>query len=50
MMTQEYQHNTDLYQAYKAVGISRQVYEYGEGICVSLEERFAEIDKIAEYN
>lgn len=49
-MTQEYQHNTDLYQAYKAVGISRQVYEYGEGICVSLEERFAEIDKIAEYN
>ncbi len=50
MMTQEYQHNTDLYQAYKAVGISRQVYEYGEGICASLEERFAEIDKIAEYN
>lgn len=50
MRTQEYQHNTDLYQAYKAVGISRQVYEYGEGICVSLEERFAEIDKIAEYN
>ena len=49
-MTQEDQHNTDLYQAYKAVGISRQVYEYGEGICVSLEERFAEIDKIAEYN
>lgn len=50
MRTQEYQHNTDLYQAYKAVGISRQVYEYGEGICASLEERFAEIDKIAEYN
>ncbi len=32
------------------MGISRQVYEYGEGICASLEERFAEIDKIAEYN
>ncbi len=49
-MTKDYQNHTDLYQAYQAVGISRQVYEYGEAVCASLEERFAVIDKVAEYN
>lgn len=49
-MKKDYLYNTDLYQAYQSVGISRQVYEFGESICTSLRERFDEIDKIAEYN
>ena len=35
---------------YKDLGVSRQVYEYGEKALENLKERFAVIDKIAEYN
>ncbi len=35
---------------YEELGIGRAVYEYGERILASLEERFQEIDKRAEYN
>ena len=37
-------------EMYKDLGVSCQVYEYGEKTLKSLEERFAAIDKIAEYN
>ncbi len=37
-------------QMYRELGISRQVYEYGEEILKGLQERFEEIDKVAEYN
>ena len=35
---------------YKNLGVSRQVYEYGEKALDKLKERFAAIDQIAEYN
>lgn len=35
---------------YIAMGISPEVYEYGEQTLVSLKDRFDEIDKTAEYN
>ena len=35
---------------YKELGISKEVYKYGEKIIESLKERFKEIDDIAEYN
>ena len=35
---------------YNAMGISPAVYQYGETVINNLEERFAAIDKIAEYN
>ena len=35
---------------YKNLGISEEVYEFGEKILRNLEERFQEIDKISEYN
>lgn len=37
-------------QMYKNLGISEEVYEFGEKILRNLEERFQEIDKISEYN
>ena len=39
-----------LEEQYKNLGISREVYEFGEKIEESLNERFAEIDARAEYN
>ena len=36
--------------AYKELGISDEVYSFGEKILESLKERFDKIDKIAEYN
>ncbi len=36
--------------AYKELGISDEVYAFGEKIIESLKERFEKIDKIAEYN
>lgn len=38
------------FEIYHSLGISREVYEYGEAVCNSLKERFGEIDKKAEYN
>ena len=35
---------------YESLGISKEVYEYGEGILEALKERFAAIDETAEYN
>ena len=35
---------------YEEMGVSRAVYGYGEKALERLKERFAEIDKIAEYN
>lgn len=37
-------------EQYRKFGISEKVYNYGEEILGSLQERFCEIDKIAEYN
>ena len=42
--------NQFLEEQYKNLGISREVYEFGEKIEESLKERFAEIDTRAEYN
>ena len=42
--------NQFLEEQYKNLGISREVYEFGEKIEESLKERFAEIDARAEYN
>ena len=39
-----------LLELYNGMGISNAVYHYGEKALKKLEERFAEIDKIAEYN
>ena len=38
------------YEAYKNLGISKEVYEIGEKIIDGLKGRFDKIDKIAEYN
>ena len=40
----------DLLDLYGGLGISPAVYNYGEAALKKLEERFAKIDKIAEYN
>ena len=40
----------ELLELYETMGISPAVYNYGERILEKLEPRFAEIDKIAEYN
>ena len=39
-----------LLELYNGMGISNAVYNYGENALKKLQERFAEIDKIAEYN
>lgn len=38
------------YDMYKSLGISREVYEYGETVIDGLRERFEGIDATAEYN
>lgn len=38
------------YSIFQSLGISREVYEYGETILKSLKTRFEEIDERAEYN
>ena len=40
----------ELMKQYEQMGISRKVYALGEKTLASLADRFAEIDKIAEYN
>ena len=39
-----------LMEFYETMGVSRAVYHYGEKALENLKDRFAEIDKIAEYN
>lgn len=38
------------YKAYEELGISKEVYDFGEKIIDGLKERFDKIDKTAEYN
>ncbi|MGN0515277.1 MAG: aminotransferase class I/II-fold pyridoxal phosphate-dependent enzyme [Lachnospiraceae bacterium] len=40
----------NMYEMYEKLGISEKVYKLGEEIIDSLADRFAEIDKTAEYN
>ena len=40
----------ELLELYNGMGISPAVYHYGETVLDKLKERFAQIDKIAEYN
>ena len=35
---------------YESLGISAEVFEFGEDILAKLEERFKKIDAVAEYN
>lgn len=39
-----------MYNMYTELGISEEVYEYGEKILKQLKSRFEEIDKVSEYN
>lgn len=40
----------NLKDAYKSLGISDEVYEYGNKVIEELKERFEEIDKVADFN
>ena len=40
----------ELINLYEQMGISQKVYEYGEAALKKLADRFAQVDKIAEYN
>ncbi|MBR6678396.1 MAG: methionine gamma-lyase family protein, partial [Oscillospiraceae bacterium] len=40
----------EIKEMYAALGVSAEVYEYGETILADLVERFREVDKIAEIN
>ena len=40
----------ELINLYNGIGISPAVYQYGETVLEKLQERFAQIDRIAEYN
>ena len=40
----------ELIHFYEEMGISSDVYAYGEKVIEKLKDRFAEIDKVAEYN
>ncbi|MCQ2420689.1 MAG: methionine gamma-lyase family protein, partial [Clostridia bacterium] len=40
----------ELKQMYESLGVSREVYEYGEMILSGLKDRFEAINQMAEYN
>ena len=40
----------ELYEMYASLGVSRAVWEYGERVLEGLQNRFAAIDRTAEYN
>ena len=40
----------ELQNQYETMGICQKVFEYGEKALAALSERFAEIDRVAEYN
>ena len=42
--------NTAAESIYEQLGISREVYEFGQKTEQSLEQRFHEFDRTAEYN
>ena len=41
---------SNLPKMYESLGISSEVYNFGEGILNSLNDRFRKIDEIAEFN
>lgn len=41
---------TELFEQYKKIGVSEEIYRFGEEILDALAPRFAQIDKNAEYN
>ena len=41
---------TELLELYRSMGISPEVYAYGEDTLSKISDRFAQIDKVAEYN
>ena len=40
----------ELYEMYASLGVSREVYEFGQSVLDSLKARFEGIDAVAEYN
>ena len=40
----------DCFTMYERIGISKEVYDYGEGVLKELAPRFLKIDEMAEYN
>ena len=40
----------EIFEIYKSMGISKEVYDYSEEICESLKERFDGLDEIARFN
>ena len=40
----------ELFEMYASLGVSRDVYEYGQSVLAQLRARFDEIDRVAEYN
>ena len=42
--------SNEIYNKYKALGISHEIYSFGEEVLLGLQERFAQIDENAEYN
>lgn len=50
MNSDEIMQGESLLEAYAWMGISKEVYEYGNRIWDSLQERFQDVDRIAEYN
>ena len=40
----------ELYEMYASLGVSREVYEFGQSVLDSLKTRFDGIDAVAEYN
>ena len=41
---------SNLLELYESLGISPAVYEYGQTVLQRLQDRFSEIDQVAEYN
>ena len=41
---------SEIFELYKSMGISKEVYDYSEEICESLKERFDALDEIARFN
>ena len=44
------QHENAMKEMYASLGISEEIYHYGEAVLESLKDRFDKIDKMAEYN
>ena len=41
---------TDTYEIYKEIGISKEVYDFGEKVLSDLRDRFLKFDEVCEYN